>query len=254
MPANIPAVVFIGGGPRTAGVLERIAANRSELFTGPLDIHVVEPYVPGSGRIWRYDQHPGLLLNSTAADVTMFTDGSVECLGPAVPGPGLAEWAAGVVDGSITDVPDFPQLLWEQLRQLNRASFPTRQLQSQYLEWFFRRTAKSLGRSVTVHRTMAVDVTALEGGGHAVELANGRTLRADILVNALGHTDSRPDAASAAWSGFARRHGGFHAAPGYTTDVDYSPIAPRTGRHRVRHGPRLCGPAGPPDGGTRRPV
>ena len=226
MPANIPAVVFIGGGPRTAGVLERIAANRSELFTGPLDIHVVEPYVPGSGRIWRYDQHPGLLLNSTAADVTMFTDGSVECLGPAVPGPGLAEWAAGVVDGSITDVPDFPQLLWEQLRQLNRASFPTRQLQSQYLEWFFRRTAKSLGRSVTVHRTMAVDVTALEGGGHAVELANGRTLRADILVNALGHTDSRPDAASAAWSGFARRHGGFHAAPGYTTDVDYSPLAP----------------------------
>lgn len=226
MPAKTPAVIFVGGGPRTAGVLERLAANRPELFAGPLELHVIEPYVPGSGRIWRYDQHPGLLLNSMAADITMFTDASVACEGPASPGPNLAEWAAGVLDGSITDVPDFPHALWEQLRSLTGATFPTRQLQSQYLEWFYRRAAKSLGRSITVHRTMAVDITALGGGGHAVELATGRTLHADILVTALGHTDSRPDAASAAWADFARRHGGYHAAPSYTTDVDYSPMAP----------------------------
>ncbi|SLJ92683.1 FAD/NAD(P)-binding protein [Arthrobacter sp. P2b] len=226
MPANIPAVVFIGGGPRAAGVLERIAANRPEIFAGALQIHVVEPYVPGSGRIWRYDQHPGLLLNSTAADVTMFTDASVACDGPPASGPGLAEWADGVLDGSITDVPDFPRQLRDQLHSLTGSSFPTRQLQSQYLEWFFRRAARSLGKSVTVHRTTAVDIAPLGDGAHAVELANGRTLHADILVTALGHTDSRPDAASAGWSRFAARHGGFHAAPSYTTDVDYSAIAP----------------------------
>ena len=76
MPANIPAVVFIGGGPRTAGVLERLAANRADVYPGPLEFHIVEPNVPGSGRIWRYDQDPGLLLNSRAADITMFTDAS----------------------------------------------------------------------------------------------------------------------------------------------------------------------------------
>jgi uncharacterized NAD(P)/FAD-binding protein YdhS len=237
MPANIPAVVFVGGGPRTAGVLERIAANRPELFDGPLEIHVVEPHVPGSGRIWRYDQHPGLLLNSMAADITMFTDASVACEGPASQGPNLAEWAAGVVDGSITDVPDFPRNLREQLRSLTGATFPTRQLQSQYLEWFFRRAARSLGRDVTVHRTTALAVrpaaedaspAGSAGGpaGYRVELASGRTLQADVVVTALGHTDSRPDAASAAWAGFAARHGGYHAAPSYTTDVDYSAIAP----------------------------
>ncbi|MET1086554.1 MAG: FAD/NAD(P)-binding protein [Arthrobacter sp.] len=235
MPANIPAVVFVGGGPRTAGVLERIAANRPELFDGPLEIHVVEPHVPGSGRIWRYDQHPGLLLNSMAADITMFTDASVACEGPAGRGPNLAEWAAAVLDGSITDVPDFPRSLREQLSSLTGATFPTRQLQSQYLEWFFRRAARSLGRDVTVHRTTAVAVaqvvgpaTGLAGGqpAYLVELANGRTLRADVVVTALGHTDARPDAASAARTDFAGRHGGYHAAPSYTTDVDYSPIAP----------------------------
>jgi hypothetical protein len=232
MPANIPAVVFVGGGPRTAGVLERLAANRPELFSGPLEIHVVEPHVPGSGRIWRYDQHPGLLLNSMAADITMFTDASVICEGPAGQGPNLAEWAAGVVDGSITDVPDFPRSLREQLRSLTGATFPTRQLQSQYLEWFFRRAARSLGRDVTVHRSTAVDIrqvradTAGSPANYLVELANGRTLRADVVVTALGHTDSRPDVASVAWADFAGRHGGYHAAPSYTTDVDYSPIAP----------------------------
>ena len=52
MPAHVPSVVFIGGGPRTAGVLERLAANKAALFPGRLDIHVVEPYDPapaGSG-------------------------------------------------------------------------------------------------------------------------------------------------------------------------------------------------------------
>ena len=226
MPATIPAIVFIGGGPRAAGVLERIAANRPDVFAGPLQLHVVEPHIPGSGRIWRYCQDPGLLLNSMAADITMFTDESVDCDGPAVPGPGLAEWAAGVLDASIIDVPDFPQPLWDQLRALTGTTFPTRQLQSQYLEWFFRRAAKSLDRSVTVHRTTAVGITPRAGGGHEVELRNGRTLHADIVVTALGHTDSRPDAVSAGFSDFAARHGGYHAAPSYTTDVDYSPIAP----------------------------
>ena len=225
MPANVPAIVFIGGGARTAGVLERIAANRSDVFAGPLRIHVVEPHVPGSGRIWRYDQDPGPLLNSMAADITMFTDESVNCEGPAVPGPGLAEWAAGVLDASIIDVPDFPQPLWDQLRALTGTTFPTRRLQSQYLEWFFRRASRSLGRSVTVHRTTALGIDPLDGDGYEVALANGRTLRADIVVTALGHTDSRPDAVSAGFTDFAARHGGFHAAPSYTTDVDYSGIA-----------------------------
>jgi hypothetical protein len=212
-----------------------MAANRPALFSGPLDIHVVEPYEPGSGRIWRYDQHPGLLLNSAAADVTMFTDSSVECEGPVADGPGLAGWAAGVLDGSITDVPDFPRALREQLRSLTGATFATRQLQSQYLEWFFRRAVSALGGNVTVHRTAAVaieppgDSSCTYGSGSAacrVRLANGGTLRADVVVTALGHTDSRPDAASAAWTSFAARHGGFHAAPSYTTDVDYSALAP----------------------------
>ncbi|MGR0160501.1 FAD/NAD(P)-binding protein [Paenarthrobacter nitroguajacolicus] len=232
MPSRVPAIAFIGGGPRTAGVLERLAANRPELFGGPLHVHVIEPHEPGSGRIWRYDQDPGLLLNSTAADVTMFTDASVACDGPSIDGPGLSTWAAGVLDGSIRDVPAFEPHLLAQLRTLTPASFPTRQLQSKYLEWFFRRAVDALGSevTVTVHRETATGVERLpverlpEGGAHRVRLASGAEVAADVVVYALGHTDSLPDPESARLSGFAARHGGFHAAPSYTTDVDYSAI------------------------------
>lgn len=231
MPANIPSVAFVGGGPRTAGILERLAANRPELFSGPLAIQVIEPHTPGSGRIWRYDQHPGLLLNSAAADITMFTDASVACEGPAADGPGLAAWAAGVLDRTITDVPPLPAELRRQLHALDGTSFPTRQLQSAYLEWFFRRAVSALGTdvTVTVHRDTAVRIDS-DGdngtGGYRVRLAAGATVDADVVVSALGHTESLPDEASARFAGFAARHGGYHAAPSYTTDVDYSALAP----------------------------
>ncbi|MCU1548277.1 MAG: FAD/NAD(P)-binding protein [Arthrobacter sp.] len=252
MPAKTPTVVFVGGGPRTAGILERLAANRPELFAAALDLHVIEPHRPGSGRIWRFDQHPTLMLNSAAADVTMFTDSSVLCEGPAADGPGLADWAAGVLEGSITDVPGLPAELRRQLQEFSGTTFPTRQLQSVYLEWFFRQAVARLApdAAVTVHRDTAVSIEAGsvepgsrvgtvppgEGsfpgresdapGGYFVRLADGTVLRADVVVSALGHTDSLPDAASAAWADFAARHGGFHAAPSYTTDVDYSAVSP----------------------------
>lgn len=238
MPSRQPAIVFIGGGPRTAGILERLAANRPQLFGGPLTLHVVEPHEPGSGRIWRYDQDPGLLLNSTAADVTLFTDASVHCEGPVFDGPGLYAWAAGILDGTIRDVPVFEPHIVEQLRSLTGSAFPSRQVQSKYLEWFFRRSVASLGpdTAVTVHRTLAVGVdTAVgvdrsAGGSHdhaaySVRLANGASIDADFVVYALGHTDSLPGLESKRFSEFADRHGGFHAAPSYTTDVDYSPLA-----------------------------
>ncbi|WP_312182438.1 FAD/NAD(P)-binding protein [Arthrobacter sp.] len=220
-------IVFVGGGPRAALILERLAANRPRLFDGPLAVHVVEPHQPGSGRIWRQDQSPLLKLNSRAADVTMFTDDSVECAGPPTVGPGLLQWASGVADGSITDaqVPDAD--LARQLAGLRPMTFPTRRLQSLYLEWFFRRTVQALGQQVpvTVHRDQAVEVSA-EDSGYVVRLASGAALPADVVVVAIGHTDSVPDPQSAGYAGFAARHNLFHTPPAYTNDVDFSALRP----------------------------
>lgn len=234
MSEHIPTAVFVGGGPRTAGLLERLGANRPELFKGALSIHVVEPFEPGSGRIWRYDQDPGLMLNSTAGDVTMFTDASVECAGPSADGPDLAQWAASVAAGTLSEAPRLPPHLLAQASALTRASFPTRQLHSAYLQWFFRRAVATLAphAAVTVHKDSAVSIepgsapASAPGDGWLVRLAEGTAVAADVVILAMGHTDAQVHGGSAAYADFAHRHGRFHAAPAYTTDVDYSALTP----------------------------
>ena len=88
-----PAIAIVGAGPRGAGILERLAASAPELHPGGLDVHLVDPFPAGAGRIWRHEQSPLLAMNSMAADVTMYTDESVICEGPLRPGPSFWDWA-----------------------------------------------------------------------------------------------------------------------------------------------------------------
>jgi len=83
----VSTIVIVGAGPRGTGLLERLAASAPELHPHGLDVHLVDPYPPGAGRIWRHAQSPLLAMNSMAADVTMYTDASVVCEGPIAPGP-----------------------------------------------------------------------------------------------------------------------------------------------------------------------
>ncbi len=146
MPANAPSVVFIGGGPRAAGLLERLAANRPELFDGapgyPRRGAVRARAPAGSGAT---TSTPGLMLNSAAADVTMFTDSSVAARARPRTGPGSPAGPPECSTAPSRTFRSFPRDLREQLRALTGATFPTRQLQSQYLEWFFRRAVAALG-------------------------------------------------------------------------------------------------------------
>lgn len=223
---NNPAtVVIIGAGPRGAGLLERLCANAPELFSGRrLDVHLVDPYPFGAGRIWRSDQSPLLWANSMAADTTMFTDDSCTIDGPIVPGPDLAEWAAGERESPIRN-----DRLNAELRSLTGASFPTRQLVNDYLASTFWRTVHTAPANIGihVHSERALDLTELPDGRQQVELEHSRTpLVADIVLLALGHLPSRPLGESAEIAEFADRHGLTYLAEDYTADADLSRFGP----------------------------
>ena len=157
-PAGRPSVVIVGAGPRGTGLIERIAANAPELYgDAPLDLHLVDPHPPGGGRIWRAGQSPLLWMNSTAEDVTMFTDETVEQDGPVRPGPSLAEWARAVRDGEIPVAPG-PA---EALESLGPRDFAGRQLQGAYLSWVYERSVAALPPAVTVHEHRAAGGTGL---------------------------------------------------------------------------------------------
>ena len=219
-------LVVVGAGPKGVGLLERIAANAPESLRGPLTVHLVDPFPPGPGRVWRFAQSPLLRMNSMPEDVTMFTDDTVECAGPVWPGPTLAEWVSGVRDGTIDAAVDAS--LTGELRSVTATTFPTRRLQSAYLTWFYERVLAALPPTVTVrvHATRAVDVTGTPDGVQTVWLADGAPLVADVVVLALGHLDAAPGPEEARLAATARAHGLRYVPPAYTADLDLSDLAP----------------------------
>ncbi|WP_405019197.1 FAD/NAD(P)-binding protein [Kitasatospora sp. NBC_00070] len=221
-------LAIIGAGPRGTGLLERIAASAAELLPSdrPLEIHLVDPYPPGGGRIWRYDQSPLLRMNSMAEDVTMFTDESATVEGPVRPGPSLAEWAARPEEFAPYQPVADPAVRAE-LRSLAPTDFPTRRAQSAYLDWVFRRAVAELPPhvTVTVHRDTARSVSGPPHGAQLVQLSDG-VLVADQVVLTLGHLGAAPDPRHHDLAAFAARHGRFHLPPAFSSDVDLSGLAP----------------------------
>jgi uncharacterized NAD(P)/FAD-binding protein YdhS len=208
-------IVFVGGGPRTVGLLERFAASAGELLGGrEVHIHVVDPYPAGGGRIWRREQSRLLWMNSMASDITIFTDESVECEGPIVRGPDLATWVAG--EGAVS-------LEKAGLEVPGPMDFPPRLVQAEYLAWVWERVVRDLPATVTTHLERAVELTK----DHRVILASGKEIQADVVVLALGYLDRLPTASEAAWAAQAADAGLTYIPPGYTADVDLDELWPK---------------------------
>ncbi len=267
MTSSGTRLVLVGGGPRAIGVLERLSASAAlpahaaHLARTPLHIDIVDPHMPGAGRIWRAEESPLLLMNSRAADVSIFTDETVTCEGPIVAGPSLAEWAEGIRRGEIAAPTAGTERLAE-IEALQATDFAGRRMQALYLEWFFGQVLASLPETVTVtvHRTTATAVRPApaagpapagkgagssdsvpdpavsgtdpdnsgsgSGSGWVVELEGRAPLTADLLLLAAGHTDSRPAAASHELAAFARRHGAVYLPPSQAADAPLDLLAP----------------------------
>src|SRR5437764_2001123 len=203
-------IAVVGAGPRGVGCLERLAANVPELAPGqPIEVHLVDPFPPGPGRVWRYEQSPLLRMNSMAEDVTMFTDESVRCEGPIVPGPSMAQWADLVRPAEPPAGTDESEVDTE-LRTLTGRGFATRRLASRYLAWFFEWVRDTLPASVRVHvhTDRVARITGPADGRQRVWLAEqDEPLLADVVVLAVGHLDAVPTGEPAALSAFAAEHG-----------------------------------------------
>jgi hypothetical protein len=218
------SLAFVGAGPRTTGILERIAANFAGVWPGGvLRIDVVDPFPPGGGRVWRPGQAAHMRMNSRARDVTMFTDESVECTGPLTPGPTLADWAARYGAQEIS-APD----LAAEARSLAPDSFPSRRFAGEYLRWCFRTARAALPEGVEVyeHLASAVGLAERADGRQVLALSDGSTVAADVVVLAQGNIDGSPDPLQQDRAAFAARHGGTYLPPSCTADIGLGGLPP----------------------------
>jgi hypothetical protein len=185
----------IGAGPRGLSVVERICANAAG-GGRRIVIHLVDPHVGRGGRVWSVAQSPLLLMNTIASQVSMFTDDSVDCAGPVVPGPSLYDWARtlGTAEG-------YPDEVRAEADRLGPDSYPSRALYGHYLNWTLERLCATAPPGVSIvahrHQAVALDDDHRQAGGsprQTVTLDSGLRLAGlDAVVLAQGHADVAED-------------------------------------------------------------
>ena len=243
-------VCVIGAGPRGLSVVERLCANARELPEGgTVHVHVVDPYPPGAGRVWRTDQSRQLLMNTVAGQISVFTDASVDLAGPLEPGPSLHQWAQALLAGDFGD--GHPAHVLEEARALGQDTYPTRAFYGQYLRWAWQRIVQGAPQTVTVewHRARAIaldDEKVLEpdagseadlgsaGPHQQVVLSDGTVLAAvDAVVLCQGHLPAGAAMAEREFVAEVRRAGLAYVGPANPADVDLD-VLPAGGRVLLR--------------------
>jgi len=221
-------VCIVGAGPRGLSVLERICANaRTSAPAAMITVHVVDPYWAGPGQVWRTSQSRHLLMNTVAAQVTIFTDASVTMDGPLRQGPSLHEWARLLTLMAAFESYD-DQVLAE-ARDLRPDSYPTRAFYGHYLQWAFSRVVATAPGHVSVkaHTAQAVRLDDESRGGkrsQAVLLDDGTKLGGlDAIVLAQGHLPARPTEEESGLADFAEANGLGYIHPANPADVDLTP-------------------------------
>ncbi|MEU8176845.1 FAD/NAD(P)-binding protein [Microbispora hainanensis] len=220
-------VCVIGAGPRGMSVIERLCANARRLPPrARVLLHVVDPYPPGAGQVWRTDQPGQLLMNTVASQVTLFTDPSVDIRGPLETGPSLYEWARHLVlfpDG-------VEEHVLAEARRLGPDTYPTRAFYGRYLRWVFERVVARAPRQVEVrvHATRATALDDVPGtGAQRVVLEDGTVLGSlDAVVLAQGHLPVEPTDAEREAAAYAAAHNLVHVPPANPADVDLSDVRP----------------------------
>ena len=228
----VPAVAIIGVGPRGLTVLERLVALAAKRFAGAaetaLTIHLIDPYPPGAGIVWRTDQPETLLMNTTIAEQTVFPDSSCTFLGPdeAPTGPSMAEWY--LANGGTEPL---------------HSTFPSRSLYGRYLRDAYRRIRASAPDFIEIveHPTKAesvidlptLDLPAPEAEGsratvpeQLVRCQNGTTIVASAVVLAVGHIPSAQPEERARLAAFAERNGGLYLPQGLPAETPVTEVAP----------------------------
>ncbi|NVM95616.1 FAD/NAD(P)-binding protein [Arthrobacter sp. AETb3-4] len=188
----------------------------------PLHIHLVDPFPPGAGHVWRTGQSRLYLMNTQSFFPTLIPDQGVAAAPLA--GCSFNDWR-----GAMRAEPDATLSGADrtELATLAATGFPSRALYGRYLSWCFARLLEKLprGAQVTVHADEAKRVARdHERGGFAVELLGGESLRADSVVLALGHVESRLSPAQRELRDDARAHGLAYLPPAVPNDVDWTQL------------------------------
>ncbi|WP_167735453.1 FAD/NAD(P)-binding protein [Rhodococcus sp. 1R11] len=218
-------IAVVGAGPRGTIALERLCANGAELADiVEIVVHLIDPYPPGSGRIWNTNQPQSLLMNTVAADITVFTDDTVDCEGPITPGLSHYQWAKEVAAGRIAA----PVSVAHRAQMTLPWTYPTRSMQGEYLTWALSSIIDGAPSNVRVrlHRAKATAISET-GSRYSLTLTGDDHLDVDAVIFSMGHFDTATDPSVVKKLAEARKHNLTYIPPANASEVDLDSITAR---------------------------
>lgn len=225
-------IAVVGAGPRGSSLVERLIANHQLVQGACVEILLFDPSPAGSGRIWTGEQPHHLLMNTLCADATHFTDDTVRCQGPIVPGPTLYEWASGLVDAPDRHEAD----LLAEAATLRPWSHPSRRLLGRYLEWCHQqdllRLPATMEFAYVAEEVLSVRARPQEPGDSGSDMkmyilqTGAGTHHVDAVMLATGHSDLQLGTRQVQLADHARRSALFYGPPANPIDQDLSDIGP----------------------------
>lgn len=175
---------IIGAGVRGTAALGRLAAKlRTERHSEAMHLHIIDPHEAGAGKIWRHTQPSSLVMNTVAAQSTVFDDPSLG-FAESFPGPTFYEWCRALSTGEIEHDDRWTST---QAQLITPWSTPPRALYGRYLSWAFATFAAALPTSVrlTKHSAKAIAIRP-HGARYQISLSSGKDLEVTSALLALG--------------------------------------------------------------------
>ena len=190
-------VAIVGMGPRGLSVLERLIVRLTGTAQPDRQIHVhpVEPGEFGAGRIWRTDQPQALIMNTAAAEVSLFSGGPDDGPWRAGAGPSLYEWLCARAD-----------VMGEERPSPN--TYASRRVYGQYLRAVYHSIVANLpaGVEVSPARGRAQSLRREPDGRYSLTISGKREITVDKVVLTTGHPRTRSGGQDLTLLDFASRH------------------------------------------------
>jgi len=212
---------IIGAGPRGVLLLERVLASAQSIVGDEkLEVHLIDPYPPAGGRIWRKAQSPLLWMNSRAEDVSFFPDETSQIEGPIFKGPTLWEWIRDVAPQL-----DIPQSIKDEASAAKSGTFPSRVLAHEYLTWFLNNVLSAYAELVTVqfHDQRAIDLVTTDGS-EVITLEDGSTIEVNAVLLSQGHLDTEPTIREVEFLKIAAENDLTYIPTAHTADLNFEEI------------------------------
>ncbi|WP_035777064.1 FAD/NAD(P)-binding protein, partial [Arthrobacter sp. H5] len=216
-------VAIVGAGPRGTSVLERLVAHWLAIPAADrrrMDLHLVDPFDPGPGHVWRPDQSRHFLMNTPSLFPTVVPVGAAAAGTAASPvASSFDDWRSLMHTEPAAELSDGDRA---ELASLTSVAFPSRPLYGRYLAWVHARLLDCAGDGFDVvhHRAEARHLQRT-GTTYELALSDGTQLNCDSVVLALGHLPANLNREQETLRDGAARLGVRYLPPNVPADVDW---------------------------------